>query len=166
MALNFLGLLAVALSVAAFSWIYSFLRAKPARFKILLLLGLCLPSVPSILFAAYYLHIIPEQEWFYTLRSLPGTELLAIFLGCAGGCLASLLPRFLLAFPLFAVISIGIIPHLKPLLAPLPDEVFSERWEGDVCLQSTSSTCGPASTASILKTFGLSSSEREIARAA
>lgn len=166
MAVNLLGLLAVALSVTAFARTYSTLRTRSIRFRFSLLVLFSLLSTPAISFATYYLHILPEKEWFYTLRSLPGSELLTIFLGCAGGCLATFLPRFLLAFPLFGVLCVGVIPYLKPILAPLPDDVFAERWEGDACLQSTSASCGPASVASILKSYGESRSEREIARAA
>lgn len=119
-----------------------------------------------MLFSAYYLHILPEREWFYTLRSWPGTELMVIFLGCAGGCMATLLPRLLLVLPLFGVTLVGVVPYLKPILGPLPDSILQDRWEGDACLQSTSATCGPASVATILKAKGEPASEREIARAA
>ncbi|HEX9048847.1 MAG TPA: cysteine peptidase family C39 domain-containing protein [Verrucomicrobiae bacterium] len=109
---------------------------------------------------------MPEYEWYYTLRSWPGSELLVVFLGCAGGVAAALLPRILLSLPLFAMLVLAVVPHLKPLLVPLSEAELNDRWQGNACLQSTDSTCGPASVASILKHFGISTTEREIAHAA
>jgi len=128
--------------------------------------GLGLLSIPSILFAVYYLHVLPEQAWFYTLRSWSGSEFLIVFLGCAAAAAASLLPRLLLGVPLFVLLVLGVIPYLKPLIGPLPDSLFKERWRGDACLQSTPSTCGPASVTTIFRRLGVQTSERVVARAA
>jgi hypothetical protein len=118
------------------------------------------------LFAVYYLHVLPEYEWFYTLRSWPGSEFLVVFLGCAGGIAASLIPRMLLSLPLFAVLVLAVVPHVKPLLVPLSDDELHDKWQGNACLQSTASTCGPASVATILRQFGVNTTERATARAA
>ena len=164
--MNYLGLLAVALSIVTFALVYRQLRARSTSVRLLTLSVLALLAVPSILFAIYYLHILPEHAWFYTFHSWRGTEFLVLFLGGAGGALATLLPRFLLAFPLAAVIGLGIIPHLKPLLGPLPESAFRERWKGATCLQSTPSTCGAASVATILRHLGVTTTEQAVARAA
>ena len=123
-------------------------------------------AIPSILFAVYYLHILPERAWFYTLRSWSGSELLIVFLGGATGAFATLLPRSLLLLPLCTLVAIAIVPYIKPLVGPLADSEFAERWDGDTCLQSTSSTCGPASVSTILRRLGAETTERETARAA
>lgn len=166
MTYNFLGLGSVILSVAAFAAIYSYLMDKPVRLRLIALLVFSILAIPSILFAVYYLHILPEKAWFYTLRSFRGSELLVVFLGLAAGSFAALLPRLLLGLPLFGLILIGVVPYLKPLLSPLPDDALKETWKGDVCQQSTFATCGPASVCTILRSFAIESTEREAARAA
>jgi predicted double-glycine peptidase len=72
----------------------------------------------------------------------------------------------LLCLPLFAVLIIAVVPPVKPLLVPLSDNEFKDKWKGDACLQSTASTCGPASVATILRHFGINTTEQAIARSA
>jgi len=120
-------------------------------------------AIPGASFAAYYAHIFPEPSWYDEFRSIKGTELLIVFLGVAGGLAASLLPRMLLAFPLFGVAAFSVVPWIKPFIAPISSGAFRDEWDGEVCLQSTSSTCGAASTASILKRFGINVTESELA---
>ena len=120
-------------------------------------------AIPAALYSVYYLHILPEKEWFYTLRSYPASDFLVIFQGAAAGAFATLLPRKLLILPLFCTLALALAPSIKPLLNQLPPEALEEKWEDGVCLQSTSSTCGPASIATILKHLGTNASEREIA---
>lgn len=166
MIVNLTGMLSVAATAAAFIATWNLTKnRKPAIRAAFLSLSILL-SLPSLLFAVYYLRILPEWAWFYTLRSWPGSEFLALFVGCAGGCVAAFLPRLLMGFPLFAAMAIAAVPYLKPILSPLPDEIFAEQWQDSVCLQSTPSTCGPASVCTILKSFGVESSEQKIARTA
>lgn len=80
--------------------------------------------------------------------------------------MASLLPRGLMLLPLLGATGFAVVPYLKPVMNPLELGSSKEQWDGDACLQSTASTCGPASTASILKSLGVDSSEHEIARQA
>jgi predicted double-glycine peptidase len=164
--MNFLGAAAVVLSVVAFAVTHRRLRSRPLSIRLLCLCGFAILAVPSLWFAVYYLHVLPEQEWLYTVRSWPGSELLVVFLGCAGGAAAALLPRLLLGVPLFAALAPAALPYLKPLLAPLPDDAFQGQSQAAVCLQSTPSTCGPASVTTILRRLGVSATERGIARAA
>jgi hypothetical protein len=163
---NFLGAAAVVLSVAVFGWTYGTLQGRPWQVRLVALGIASLLSIPSVLFAVYYLHVLPEKAWFYTLRSWTGSEFLVVFAGVAAGAAATFLPRLLLGIPLFGLIGLGVLPYLKPLLGPLPDSAFTESWKGDVCLQSTPSTCGPATVCTILKRLGGTASEREAARAA
>ena len=67
---------------------------------------------------------------------------------------------------LLASVAVLSVPYVKPLLVPLPDSMIHDQWEGDACMQSTPSTCGPASIATILRSLGLPASERAIAREA
>ena len=163
---NPIGLLAVGTSLVAFVLCYTNLRARGIRLRLALLALFALGAIPSVLFAVYYLHVLPEWAWFYTLRSWRGTEFLVVFLGLATGALASLLPRFLLGLPLSVLLALAMVPYVKPFMGSLPDSEFREKWEGDVCLQSTSSTCGPASVSTILRHLGANPSERAAARAA
>ena len=128
--------------------------------------GFAVLAVPAVLFGVYYLHVLPEREWFYTLRSWRGSELLGVFLGCAGGALASLLARPLLVFPLLLSAALGSAPCIKSLVEPLDQSDIRDHWEGDVCRQSTGSTCGPASLCTILKHLGADTTEGIVARAA
>jgi hypothetical protein len=164
--MNYTGAAAIVLSVIACAATKRLLGHRSISTRIYFLCGFALLSVPSAWFAIYYLHVLPEYEWFYTLRSWRGSEFLVVFLGCAGGVAASLIPRMLFGLPLFAVLALAVPPYIKPLVAPIPNDFFHERWEGDVCLQSTASTCGPASVATILRHLGVSATERQAARAA
>lgn len=163
---NYTGLIAVVLGLIVFTVTHRLLlpRTVAIRFGALVLFGVL--ALPSVLFAIYYLHVLPEREWFYELRSWRGTEFLVVFLGGAAGALASLLPRGVLILPLFGFVAAAMVPYLKPLIGPLADDDFREKWEGDACLQSTLSTCGPASVSTIMRRLGVAVPEREVARAA
>jgi hypothetical protein len=163
--MNLLGATAVFCSVVAFGLTYKQLRLRSLKVRLTFLVGFALLATPSALFAVYYLHVLPERAWFYTLRSWSGTEFLVVFLGCATAAVATLLPRRLLGVSLFALLALGAIPYLKPLIGPLPDSVFHELWQDGICLQSTPSTCGPASVTTILRRLGAQTSEQATARA-
>ena len=111
---NPIGLLAVGASIAAFVLCYTNLRARSIRLRLACLALFALGAIPSVLFAVYYLHVLPEWAWFYTLRSWRGTEFLVVFLGLATGAVASLLPRLLLGLPLFALLALAMVPYVKP----------------------------------------------------
>lgn len=164
--MTFLPLIAIVSSLGGFAGSYRHFKSKSRSSRVVGLSILGLLAAPTILFAVYYFHILPEKAWLYTLRSWPGSELLALFLGGAGGALATLLPRFLLIVPLGLTLATASLPYLKMTMSPLDARELREKWENDVCLQSTSSTCGPASAASILRFLNYPSSEREIATAA
>ena len=164
--MNLIGFAAIIPSVAAFAMVYRFAGKRSLKVRLLVLFISSLLSIPSILFAAYYLHLFPDWKWFFELRSWPGSEFLMIFAGCAGGAAATLLPRLLLVLPLFGIVVLGTAPYLKPVLAPLADDAFENPSPSGVCLQSTPSTCGPASVTTIIRQFGLPADERGVARAA
>lgn len=164
--MNLVAVIAVILAIAVFGFAYHALAKRSWKTRLGAFGILSLLSIPAVLFAVYYLHILPEKAWFYTLRSWHGSEFLILFAGAAAGAAASLLPRVLLGIPLFGLVGVGVVPYLKPILGPLPDSAFAENWKGNVCLQSTSSTCGPATVCTILKQLGGEVSEREAARAA
>jgi predicted double-glycine peptidase len=164
--MNPIGAIAVAISIVAFALICRCLRPRARKVRVALFGAFTLLSIPSLSSAVYYLHVLPEWAWFYTLRSWSGTEFLAIFLGCAAGAAATLLPRLLLGVPLFVLMAVAVVPYIKPLIWPIPVDQLQERLSGDTCIQSTGSTCGPASVCTILKHLGGDPSERAAARAA
>ena len=123
-------------------------------------------GIPGFLLPLYYLHWFDDAIWFYQFRSIPAIELTAAGAGLFAGGLAGLIKRqaFLSRALLIAVLTLGIvIPYLKPLLGPLPSHSFTDQWRDDVCLQSTASSCGAASAATVLKALGQHVTERELA---
>jgi len=164
--LNPLGVLAVVASVVVFAVTYFQLRSRPEKVRVMWLAVLAPLSLPGLSFALYYSHRLPEMAWFYALRSYPGTELLAIFLGAAAGVVATLVGSKLRSWLLPVLLIATGLPHIKPLIGPIPEDLYREHAREGACLQSTPSTCGPASLVNILRHLGLTASEREIAHAA
>ncbi|MBU1108722.1 MAG: hypothetical protein KKB51_18745 [Candidatus Riflebacteria bacterium] len=138
----------------------------PKRKFLLLALWLSL-GIPGFLIPLYYLHWFDNAKWFYEFRSLPYTELTCAVTGLFLGGLVGFLPgprifarTFLVIFLCICIIA----PHLKPVLAPLANQSFSDRWRENVCLQSTQSSCGAASAATVFRQFGINLTEHGIAR--
>ena len=166
MNLNPMGLAGTILALVLFFATLRGLRVATRPRKVRTL-ALSLPaSVPGLWFAAYYVHVIPEWSGFYELRSWPGSELLVALPGLSAGALASMLSRWTRPVLGLGVVAGAIAPFLKPVVSPLRDADLADHWNGEVCLQSTGSTCGPASVCTILKHLGIQVSERELAREA
>jgi hypothetical protein len=163
---NLLGWTAVCASVIAFKLAHHLVKPLSLKWRAgwFAILGIC--GIPAVLFAVYYLHVLPERAWFYELRSWRGSEFLAVPLGATAGCLAAMLPRKFVPVILLLSIACAAVPYVKPLLVPLPSTAIHDQWDGSACLQSTPSTCGPASTATILSSLGCPASEKEVARKA
>ncbi|MCD6050066.1 MAG: peptidase bacteriocin processing, partial [Verrucomicrobia bacterium] len=147
---NWIGTLCAAGALALFFLTHRFSAQLPQRKKILFALIASIVALPGASFAFYYTHLLPETASYYEFRSWRGTELLLLPLGLAGGFIASLLPRKLLILPLFGVAAFAIVPILKPFIRPIPADTLNDRWDDAFCLQSTPSTCGAASVATIL----------------
>jgi hypothetical protein len=124
-------------------------------------------SIPGVLLTLYYLHWFDDAKWFYEFRSLPFTELTAAGAGLFAGALSELFRKSKRVSELFllGLLIVGIIaPHLKPVLAPVPSQQFGNRWKDDICIQSTPSSCGAASAATVFRALGFSLSEQAVAR--
>jgi hypothetical protein len=143
-----------------------------SKLQILILVAIgFLAAIPAALFAIYYTEILGEALWFYSFRAAPGTE----FAVCGAGFLAGSLQGFrgrkprlkkLISagsIPLFLLLCVT-VPYLKQIFLPPDWNAFHDRWTENICRQSTESSCGPASTATLLKFFGKSASEKQIAR--
>lgn len=157
------------MSAAIFFWLGVTLERKmPSRaLRVSLLLIAFVLAIPGLLFVLYYLHLFDSAAWFYNLRTARYTELLASGIGLLAGVVQawwqpeSIEKKAAAPCLLFVLV---LIPFVKPLLDPLDLSQLKDRCEGDVCLQSTFSTCGPASAATLLKVFGKDASEKELAR--
>lgn len=166
MAPHYPGLVCALIALAGFALAHHYAGKLPAARRWRWLAISAAAALPALYNASYYLHILPEASWFYEARSWPGMELWVIPAGIAGGLLAACLPRKILILPLLVTVGITWGPFLKPVLGPLPTRGFRDVWTRDVCIQSTLATCGPASAATVLRSFGIARGEREIARAA
>lgn len=163
---NWFGTICAGGALGVFLLSYRAALRVTVKTRTLLALASLFLAVPGASFAAYYAHVLPEPSWYYEFRSWPGTECLLTLLGVPGGLVASLIPRMLLILPLFAVAAFAITPILKPFVRPIPDGALSDRWDDTICLQSTASTCGAASVATILRSYGIIVTERELAHEA
>lgn len=141
---------------------------QPATPRTRLLWGLAgaVCAVPAILFATYYFHWFDDAAWFYRFRSLPWTELSAAGAGLPAGLVYAWLAAkgraWRIAVP--ALLLAGLfVPYMKAVVAPLDPATLTGHCRDGVCLQSTASTCGPASAASILRLFNIEESEKSLA---
>ena len=125
-----------------------------------------LVAVPGLLFVLYYTHLFDGAAWFYEFRALGASELAACGLGFVVGFIHSSLQPSThgerLAAPAI-LLALLLVPYSKPWLGPLDLTRLSARCDGEVCMQSTLSTCGPASAATILNSLGAKTSEKELA---
>lgn len=129
-------------------------------------------ALPAITFAAYYTKLFGEARWFYVVRSWPHTELSAAGIGLLAGWLQhqrsnypSLKPiigAFLI--PFLTVLCVAVL-YLKQIVLRPDWNKFEDRWNENVCLQSSESSCGPAAAATLLRHLGKYATELEIAKA-
>ena len=164
--MNLLGALALVAALVAFSLTFHKTRNRPWKWRAAWLLVMAVLSFPACMMALYYLHVLPEWAWFYTFRSWPGSEFCVVPLGAAAALVATLLSRVFLVLPLGGFLGASLVPYLKPVLWPIEENDFADHWDEGVCRQSTFSTCGPASLATVLRRNGVAVTEREIARSA
>jgi Peptidase C39 family len=131
-----------------------------------------LSALPAVCYAGYYLHVVDEPILLYRLRALHGSELLAGLIGLPVGWLAARLGRSpirvvrLSTFALAIAPMLLLIPYVKMTLSPLDQSYMKDLWIDGVCQQSTGSTCGPSSAATLLRSFGLPGDEATLAREA
>jgi len=123
-------------------------------------------SIPGLTFSIYYLHLLPEPMWYYEFRSWNGVELLVLPIGVAGGAIASLFPHVLRVVFLLGVVALSVAPVCMPFIKPFKKGVLTDKWKKEVCMQSSGSTCGPASLATIFKHYGQDVKEAELAKEA
>ncbi len=124
--------------------------------------------VPALSMALYYLHLYDDSALYFAFRAFPLSELTASGTGIAAGLLAYWANRarivgIVFIHGLMILMTLGIaVPYAKPVLAPVDADVYRNTWRDGVCIQSTAS-CGAASVATILKHYGIETTEKEIA---
>jgi len=140
-----------------------------SRKLFLLLAGIA--ALPGVLFASYYTKLLGEPIWLYRFRAMPGSELTAAGVGLIAGFTHQVrhkhpwMKRQLRNFTVPAILAVVIgAPYVKPVIRPLNTKQLRENWEDGVCIQSTPSTCGPASAATIARALGRPVTEAELAR--
>lgn len=130
-------------------------------------------AVPAVVLALYYTKAFGESLWFYQLRSLPLIELTGAGIGFLAGWLQYQRQRSLrwkrrlsgFFIPFLTAICVS-APYLKQIFLRPDWSKFEDRWRENVCLQSSESSCGPASAATLLRCFGKQGTEVEMAREA
>jgi len=135
--------------------------------KTVIFVAALLAGMPGILFALFYLHWFDRVTCFYEFHSLPFVELFAAGVGILVGAVSALVrQRKLFTRPfLIVVLCLGItLPYLKPIIAPLSQANLRDRWTDDVCMQSTASSCGAASAATIFRWYRMNLTERDLTR--
>lgn len=164
MHINITGLIAFILSIAGYMLTVKYLAAKPRRKIFPFLIISSILAVPGVSFAIYYFHMTPEMKWYYDFRCLPGVELLTMFIGVAFAAFAVMLPKRYRYLTLVIALLLSAVPYIKPVLFQLRKHKLRENWKDGVCLQTTSSTCGPSSAATIMTRLGFPVTERELAQ--
>ena len=147
-------------------FLISYRWSKAHRLRAGIVVTFCLSAVPAVVYAGYYFRIFNEPIWLYRLRSIPGSELLACFSGLAGGWFAARVQtRFQISTLTTGGLYFGMIflPYLKGWIWPIDAGSFSKAWRGEVCLQTTPSTCGLASAATVLRQLGIEIEEADLA---
>ena len=148
-------------------------RRNPDRVHFYSMCGLgVILATPGAVFAAYYLKVFGEPIWLYQFRSIPFTEVTA----GGSGFLAGLLHGRYSSNEQFRRIAGGwffpgililglVVPYLKPVVRPPNWTQFQDRWAEGVCFQTSESSCGPACAATLVRRFGKTATEQEIAKA-
>jgi len=168
MNLNPMAVAAILLTVPLF-WVGMTLQRKTQsrllRF-LFVLVGIVI-AVPGFLLVVYYTHLFDSARWFYAFRTSRFSEISVCGLGWIAGAFYSWLDPETLGGKLFwpaALFAFVSFRFIKPVLDPIDLDKLQDHYPGGACLQTTYSTCGPASSASLLQAFGQDASEQQLAR--
>jgi hypothetical protein len=137
------------------------LRSDGDAFFGILFAGL---AMPAVVYNLYYLHLWEEPIWLYRVRSWTGSELFAAPAGLLAGWVQGRMKgRWRISiYSMSALLLLALaVPYIKQMSGPME---MRDKWKDGVCLQSSPSTCGPASAATLLAALGIRASEAELAR--
>ncbi len=136
---------------------------------ICILLALISLSIPS----AYLSDLIGANPYYAGFRSFPFAELLVVLAAPLAGAFSAVLAakktqsiskRLIYRVSLVGTLLYISLPFIKPLMMPLPNHIIGNQWVDGVALQTTPSTCGPSSMATILNHYGVKDTEANIAK--
>lgn len=137
----------------------------------LILLVIIFTLISLLIPASYLTDLIGENPNYAYFRAYPYTELLVVLIAPLVGLITQVIVvhykrKSFFYFLGFVVLILYIsVPFIKPIIRPLPKQM-NDKWHENIALQTTKSTCGPASLATIMNYYGDKGSETNIARAA
>ena len=168
MNINILFFPTIIIAVTAFYLSRRIWARKAGRlFRFIFFIAAIILFIPAFLFVFYYLHWMDDAVWFYQFRACPYTELLAAGGGVLAGIVGAVCKQYKkLSTPfVMCLLVLGIfIPHSKSAVFPVNYDSLGNKWRNGVCFQSSNSTCGPASAATILNHYGVTVTEAEFAK--
>jgi hypothetical protein len=148
-------------------WVERRIQSRATR-MVLLLLGVA-AAIPGVFILLYYTHLFGNSAWFYEFRTAPYSEISMAGIGwLTGYCYSLIAPEGKgekAAWPIALLVLVS-LPFIKAVLDPINLETLRATCPDHVCLQTTYSTCGPSSAASIVLALGQEASERSLAREA
>ncbi len=162
-----LGSILFLVSAKLFNKLHSILNTR-----IFLIICVILALVSLSIPAAYLSDLIGANPYYAGFRSFPFTELLVVLAAPLVGAVAARLAtqktnsaskRSVYRICLLITMLYISLPFIKPVLRPLQKDIGNQ-WAGNVVIQTTSSTCGPSSLATILNYYGIKDSEANIAQ--
>jgi len=148
-----------------FAWPPKKLVSRTARAGLLVVATVI--AIPGLLYVLYYAHLFDNAVWFYRFRAFAHSEFAASGLGAIAGFVQTTYRPQTLGEKLVSPLALGVllfVPFMKSTLDPVDYSQLLQQCDGAVCMQSTPSTCGPSSAATLLKQFGQKASEQELAR--
>ena len=133
----------------------------------LIILSGILALISLVIPLAYLSDIVGANPQYAQFRAYPYTEMMVILsaplVGIVNGRLTSKKPnRLYTCLCLMATLVYISLPFLKPIIRPLQHNL-NNQWKDAVAIQTTASTCGPSSLATILKYYGKEDTEANIA---
>jgi len=127
----------------------------------------------SLLFPmAYISKILSQMPIYCSFRAMPYCEVLVSFCVPLAAIVSVSLNKaikqkaFLICSQsLIFILCLAFVstPYIKPVIRPLNPVIFHEKYSDGVCMQSTSSTCGPACLVTILNQCGIVDTELSVA---
>ncbi len=161
-------ILGLALYALGYRWATAF-ASRADRWQLGFLLLVI--SLPGFAIPIYYTHLLPDWPWYLEWRSWPYIEIAVALVGLPLGYYARAQTagkwRIAPSLVLLVTLLLVFLPFSKSLLRPV--RVANTSWVNHpelVWRQTTGSTCGPASLATIYRHFGVDRTEAQIAHAA
>jgi predicted double-glycine peptidase len=158
---------AIANAILVFALFRSlYLRAGKPWQRAALVVAAFVLAVPALLFAGNYLLRLPNGIWFVNFHSVPGAEASSGLVGALLGLVFATRRgnRSIRALSTIAAMILLLTPFAKQLFFRLDYSEMSNIWNNGVCRQSRTTTCVPASCATVIRMLGGNVTEQELAR--